>query len=54
MATEHDRAVLNSILDPSLPLGDVMNFEAPPEESAIIEPDGRPNAYDVLLMMVSY
>ena len=41
MATEHDRAVLNSIMDPSLPLGDVMNFEAPPEEISSIEPDGE-------------
>ncbi|KAF0294670.1 Tetratricopeptide repeat protein 36 [Amphibalanus amphitrite] len=39
MATEHDRAVLNSILDPSLPLGDVMNFEAPQEEILSIDPD---------------
>lgn len=39
MATEHDKAVLNSILDPSLPLGDALNFEAPEEISSIESDD---------------
>ncbi|XP_037075778.1 tetratricopeptide repeat protein 36-like isoform X2 [Pollicipes pollicipes] len=40
MSTEHDKAVLNSILDPTLPLGDVSNFDSLPSEISAIELDG--------------